>query len=78
MIRTYVQNQLTFIRPYVDESVNQVFELNKDTGQVFLISQLNRSVASYYDVSYLICLFLHFNIKVCIRGLLFAVGCRSD
>ncbi|KAK4025229.1 hypothetical protein OUZ56_014304 [Daphnia magna] len=33
-----------------DESVNQVFELNKDTGQVFLISQLNRSVASYYDL----------------------------
>ncbi|XP_057368096.1 cadherin-23-like [Daphnia carinata] len=35
---------------WLDDSVNQVFALSEDTGQVYLSSKLNRSVASYYDL----------------------------
>ncbi|KAI9562557.1 hypothetical protein GHT06_010010 [Daphnia sinensis] len=35
---------------WLNDSVNQVFALNADTGQVYLSRQLDRSVASYYDL----------------------------
>jgi hypothetical protein len=38
----------------LDDSINDVFGLNKDSGQVTLNSELNRNVQSYYNVSWCI------------------------
>ena len=40
---------------FLDNSVNDVFSLNSDTGVVTLNSALNRSIQSYYNVRFYNC-----------------------